>query len=160
MKNTKMNKVLIALDHNPSAQKVAEVGFSLAKTMDAEIVLLNVFSPPFEYTPVTDSMMGFGGYTNTDIQQPDTKLLMKTGIDFLENIKNHLGDAKIKILVKEGAFFEAILETANLSKTDIIVIGSHSKKWLETILLGNTAKEILSHSNIPILIVPIEKKKG
>ncbi|WP_179214525.1 hypothetical protein [Flavobacterium psychrophilum] len=33
-----MNKVLIALDYNPTAQKIAEVGFSLAKSMNAEIM--------------------------------------------------------------------------------------------------------------------------
>jgi hypothetical protein len=33
MKTNKMKKVLIALDYDPTAQKVAEVGFSLAKTM-------------------------------------------------------------------------------------------------------------------------------
>ena len=33
MKTNKMKKVLIALDYYPTAQKVAEEGFSLAKTM-------------------------------------------------------------------------------------------------------------------------------
>jgi len=32
MKPNKMKKILIALDYNPTAQKVAEVGFSIAKS--------------------------------------------------------------------------------------------------------------------------------
>jgi hypothetical protein len=38
MKTNKMKKVLIALDYNPTAQKVAEVGFSMAKSMNAEVI--------------------------------------------------------------------------------------------------------------------------
>lgn len=40
----KMNKILIALDYDPSAQKVAETGFSFAKAMKAEITLLHVMT--------------------------------------------------------------------------------------------------------------------
>ena len=37
-----MKKILIALDYNPTAQKVAEVGFSMAKSMNAKVLLLHV----------------------------------------------------------------------------------------------------------------------
>ena len=46
----KMEKVLIALDYDPSAQKVAETGFSFSKAMKAEIVLLHVMADPQDYT--------------------------------------------------------------------------------------------------------------
>jgi nucleotide-binding universal stress UspA family protein len=39
-----MKKVLIALDYEPPAQKIAETGYILAKAMNAEIVLLHVLS--------------------------------------------------------------------------------------------------------------------
>lgn len=42
MKANKIKKVLIALDYGPTAQKVAEAGFSLAKSMGAEIILVHV----------------------------------------------------------------------------------------------------------------------
>ncbi len=159
MKTIKMNKVLIALDYNPTAEKIAEVGFSLAKAMNAEIILLHVLSTPANYTTIYDPIMGFGGFTNLDLYQPDIELLTNSALDFLENVKKHLGDLSIQTLVKEGNYANTILKAANLSKADIIVIGSHSKKWLETILLGSTTKEVLNQTNIPLLIVPTKKKK-
>ena len=45
----KLNRVLIALDYNPSAQKVAEVGYSIAKTLGAECMLLHILSTPIIY---------------------------------------------------------------------------------------------------------------
>jgi len=38
-----MKKVMIALDYDPTAQKIAEAGYSLAKEMGAEV--LNASSP-------------------------------------------------------------------------------------------------------------------
>ncbi|MDD4972295.1 MAG: universal stress protein, partial [Paludibacter sp.] len=52
MKTLKMKKVLIALDFDPTAQKVAEVGFSLAKSLGAEIVLLHVIVDPIYYSSI------------------------------------------------------------------------------------------------------------
>jgi nucleotide-binding universal stress UspA family protein len=50
MKTNKLKKVLIALDYDPTAQKVAETGYSLAKTMGAEVILLHVISDPVYYS--------------------------------------------------------------------------------------------------------------
>jgi phosphomannomutase len=58
-----MKKVLIALDYNPTAQKVAEAGFSMAKAMGAEVVLLHVVTDPVYYSSAEYSpIMGFSGY--------------------------------------------------------------------------------------------------
>ena len=50
MKTIKMNRVLIAMDYNPTAQKVAEVGFTMAKSMNAEVILLHVITEPQFYS--------------------------------------------------------------------------------------------------------------
>ena len=63
MKTNKVTKVLIALDYNPTAQKVAEVGFSMAKSMNAEVILLHVITDPVFYsTSGYSPIMGFNGY--------------------------------------------------------------------------------------------------
>ncbi len=74
----KLKKVLIALDYNPTAQKVAETGF---------------------------------------------------------------------LLVKEGDFAGTILETAKDLHADLIVMGSHSQKWLENILVGSVTEKVLRHTS-------------
>ncbi len=161
MKTIKMNKVLIALDYNPTATKIAEVGFSLAKAMQAEIVLVHIMSSPANYTPtIYDPIMGFGGFGALDYTSLEqNEQFKKTSLDFLDNVRKHLGDSNISIQVSEGEYAETILEIANQIKADIIVLGTHSKKWLETILLGSTTKEILNQTNIPLFIVPTKKKK-
>lgn len=155
-----MNKVLIALDYDPTAQQVAGTGFSMAKAMHAEITLLHVISDPLyyssvEYSPITGLTDSLG--VDPLLFNGDNRL-KEVSMHFLETIKHNLGDTSIKLLVKEGEFAETILKTAHSQKTDIIVVGSHSHKWLENILLGSVSEKVLNHTLIPVLIVPTRKK--
>lgn len=154
-----MSKVLIALDYNPTAQKVAEAGFELAKSMEAETILLHVISDPIYYSSRDYSpIMGFSGYMNLDpllLNSVDT--LKRASLDYLDKSRHHLGDETIQTMVEEGGYSETILETAIKIDADIIVMGSHSQKWLENILLGSVTEEVLHHTNIPLFIVPTKK---
>jgi nucleotide-binding universal stress UspA family protein len=161
MKTLKMRKVLIALDYNPTAQKVAEVGFSLAKTMGAEVILLHVISDPVYYSSTEYSpIMGFTGYRDIGQLQLDSVDGLKNASQlFLDQSKRHLGDKTIKTIVKEGDFAESILKTAKDFHVDIIVMGSHSQKWLEKIVMGSVTEEVLSQTSIPLFIIPTKKHK-
>jgi len=159
MKTTKMEKVLIAIDYNPTAQKVAEIGFLLAKTMKAEIILLHVISDPIYYTSTDYSpIMGFSGSIDIgQLQLNSVKGLIKASEYFLDKTRHHLGDKKIQTLVKDGDIAETILKTAKNQHADIIVMGSHSRRWLDEIIMGSVAEKVLHHTSISLFIVPTKK---
>lgn len=159
MKTHAMSKVLIALDYDPTAQKIAEVGFSLGKAMNAEITLLHVITDPVYYSSVEYSpIMGLVGETETFPMQLDNlEELKKVTQDFLDKFKHHLGDVNIQTIIAEGSFAEAILKTAKGIHADVIVLGSHSKKWLENIVMGSVTGDVLRQSQIPLFIVPTKK---
>ena len=154
-----MKKVLIALDYDPTAQKVAELGFSLAKTMNAEAILLHVISDLNYY--VSDehiTIMGFAGYSDvSQLQLNSVDELKKASQQFLNKSKQHLGDETIQTLVKDGDYAEAILKTAEDLHADIIVMGSHGRKWLEKIVMGSVTEKVLSQTSIPLCIIPTKK---
>ena len=154
-------KALIALDYDPTAQKVAEAGFSMAKSMGAEVVLLHVISDPVYYSSAEYSpIMGFSGYMELDpIQLESIDGLIKASQVFLDKSKEHLGDETIKTLVKEGDFADTILKTAKSEHADVIVMGSHSRKWLENMVMGSVTEKVLHHTSIPLLIIPTKKHK-
>lgn len=161
MKTIKMKRVLIALDYDPTAQKVAEVGFTMAKSMNAEVILLHVITDPVFYSTAGYSpVMGFTGYMDmAPVQFESIDGLKNASLQFLEKSKHHLSDKTIRTLVKEGDFADAILETAQELKAEIIVIGSHSRKWLENIVMGSVTEKVLHNTSIPLFIVPTKKKK-
>ena len=156
-----MKKVLIALDYDPTAQKVAEVGYDLAKSMGAEITLLHVISDPVFYSSSDYSpIMGFSGYLNNDPLQLNTMEVLKSAsLNFLAKSRNHLGDSAINVDAEEGDVAEIILKTAKKIHADLIVMGSHSHKWLENIVMGSVTGEVLKDTTIPLYIIPTKKHK-
>jgi nucleotide-binding universal stress UspA family protein len=153
-------KVLLALDYNPTATKIAEIGFSFAKAMHAEVTLLHVVENEVYYTSfLTSPITGFGDFDSaTFYQYMNADGLSDAANYYLDKIKKHLDDSKIKTLVENGDFAEVILKTAKHLKADLIVMGSHSQKWLEQILIGSTTENVLNQTTIPLLIIPTKKK--
>jgi nucleotide-binding universal stress UspA family protein len=159
MKTNHMKKVLIALDYNPTAQKVAEVGFSMAKAMNAEVFLLHVISDPVYYSSTEYSpIMGFNGFMETgQLQLNNIDALKKASLHFLDKSRLHLGDKTIHTLVEEGDFADSILKSAKVLHADIIVMGSHSRKWLENIVMGSVTEKVLHKTSVPLFIIPTKK---
>ena len=150
-----MNRVFIALDYNPTAQKVAEVGYSIAKAMGADCMLIHILSSPIIYTSVNyDPIMGFSGFEALENYQLNSELLSKSAFNYLEKVKKHLGDSNIEIVVKDGEFDFEIIKVATSYKADLIVMGSHSQQWLEKIFIGSTTEGIIQNSTIPTVVVP------
>jgi nucleotide-binding universal stress UspA family protein len=155
-----MKKVMIALDYDPTAKKVADVGFSLAKTMNAEVTLLHVMSDPVYYSLTEFSqVMGFTSPLEAEPLQINTiDGIKKATQNFLDQSKRYLGDETIQTLLKGGDFADTILNTAKELKADVIVLGSHSRKWLEEILMGSVTEKVLNNTSIPLFIVPTKKR--
>ncbi|MFZ4547027.1 MAG: universal stress protein [Bacteroidales bacterium] len=160
METTKPIKVLIALDYDPTAKKIADAGYKMAKAMKAEVVLLHVISDPVYYASVEYSpIMGLTDSLGVDpMKFEGVNRLNEVSQHFLDGIKHHLGDKSIQTIVFEGDFAESILKSAKDQHAGIIVLGSHSHKWLENIILGSVAEKVLRHSTIPLFIVPTKKR--
>lgn len=145
--------VLIALDYDPTAQFVSESGYLLGKSMGAEVVLLHVITEPVAYTTAYLNYMDLGPLQLDHHDGPK-----KAAQLFLNKSKEHLGDLNIQILVRKGDFADTILETAISLDADVIVMGSHSHRWLEDLLLGSVTESVLKQSKIPLFIVPTQKQ--
>lgn len=151
-----MKKVLIALDYDPVAQKIAESGYALAKAMHAQVILLHIVSDAAYYSSLNYSpMMGFDSFNNFDIVQTGAiEELRKAALNFLQESKTHLKDDTIETVIREGDFGDCILDTAKEVNADVIVMGSHGRRGLDKILLGSVAEKVLHKSSIPLFIIP------
>jgi nucleotide-binding universal stress UspA family protein len=156
-----MKKILIAIDYNPTAQKIVEAGYSLAKSMNAEITLLHVVADYTYYSSLDYSpIMGFDSFSNLGMLQTNTVTeLQSAAEDYLQKTKAHLGDPAIKTLVRDGDSGSAILDAAKELNADIIVLGSHSRRGLEKILMGSVAEKVLRSSDIPLFIIPVTENE-
>jgi len=152
MKTTTIKKVLIAMDYSETAQTVAEKGFSIAKALNAETILLHVISE----LPVYYSSYAYMHELQVEVS-PDVR---KSTQEFLIKVKKHLGDESIQTVLKDGVdIATTILDTAKVLNVDLIVIGSHSRKWLEDIIMGSEVAEVLRKTTIPLYVIPTKKQK-
>lgn len=158
MKTNQIKQVLVAVDYDPTAQMVAEQGYSLAKSMGAEITFLHVITDPTYYASTEFSpILGIGGYIETAQIQLDTvDGLRNAAQHFLDKTKRHLEDENIQTIVNEGDIAETILETAKEINADIIVLGSRTQKWLENILAGSVTEDVMKQTGIPLFTIPIK----
>ena len=154
-----MKKILIALDFNPSAQKVAEEGYAIAKALGAEVTLVHVKAEANYYSSVGHvTVIGFSGHLKKDKPKPpdiiDPDAISQ---EFLNKAMLHLGNDAIKTKVGGGACAEALINTAKELELDLIIIGSHSRRWFENDSLGSVTKKVLLNSSIPVLVIPTNK---
>ena len=99
----------MAIDYNPCAQKVAEMGYEYARSMNAEICIVHAIADIAYYSMEYSAIMGFDGFgpdcsfNNVEEQEKEAKR-------FLETVVKHLGDETIQIKVVDGKTAEAILQ--------------------------------------------------
>ena len=158
-----MKKILIAIDYNPTAQDIAKKGYELAKSMNAEVTLLHVVADYTYYSSLDYSpIMGFDSFSNLGVLQTNTVAeLQNAANDYLDKTKRYLDDETIKTVVKDGDSGQEIIDAAKEMDVDVIVMGSHSRRGLEKILMGSVAEKVLRNSTLPLFIIPVvenEKK--
>ncbi len=154
-------KVLIAIDYNTNATKIVDIAYSFAKAMKAEITLIHVVENEVYYTSfITSPITGIVDFDSaTFYQYMNSESLISAANYYLDKIKKHLKDSKVHTIVERGNFADVILSTAKDLKVDLIIMGSHSQKWLEQVLIGSTTEKVLNHTQIPLLIIPTKRKK-
>jgi nucleotide-binding universal stress UspA family protein len=156
-----MKKVLIAVDYDPAAQKIAEEGYALAKSMGAQAILLHVISDYFYYSSLDYSpILGYDSFSNLGALQTGTSEdLHKAAQNYLDATKKHLGDPGIESVIKEGDFGGIIIETSKELNVDVIVMGTHGRRGIDKILMGSVAEKVLRNSTIPMFIIPTKEEE-
>lgn len=148
-----MKKVLIAIDYNSTAQHVAETGYAIAKAIQADIVLVHVFSEAAYYANEYSPIMEYkGNYTDGTVALVED--IKYEAVSFLFNTALHLGDENIKKKVLEGETTKAILSYSIECEASLIVMGSHRHKGIERFIVTDEAVHMVKHSTIPLLIIP------
>jgi nucleotide-binding universal stress UspA family protein len=154
--------VLVALDYEPSAQLVAETGYTIANGLGAEVVLMHVVADNVYYTtPEYSPVMGFTGFSSSNVmEQIGVEELKIASKDYLNISKHHLGDDSIRTMVVEGDTAESILKTAEEIGAGLIVMGSHNRRGLDKMLMGNSAEDVLKKSTIPLMVFPTKENEN
>lgn len=151
-----MKKVLIAIDYNPSSEKVAGKGYELAKILGASVCLIHVMAEVAHYGMRYPTFLGYEGYDAGSVDIGIENDLRAISEDYLETAANHLNDPSVATHLSEGDAANAILDYADVWKADLLVIGTHSHSILEKLFMGTVASTILEKTKVPVYVVPVK----
>lgn len=140
--------LLVPIDGSKLSDKAVIHAAALAKAIGARITLMHV-------VPEYPMQIYAEGVSVTMVSRRDFAKAMKDeATKLLERAAAKVKDAEVDTLQVTGnAPWEAILAGAKKSKADTIVMASHGRRGIASLLLGSETTKVLTHSKIPVLVV-------
>lgn len=143
--------ILIATDGSELATKALEHGLALAKRDNARVTFVTVTEPSPAFDIVQDALQGRPdpiGHFDSAIAAAANRIL-----DDAARRANAHGVACARIHVKDQHPAAGIVAAVQDNGCDLIVMASHGRRGVSRLLLGSQAYEVLTHCNVPALIV-------
>lgn len=140
-------RILLATDGSPSAQAAADLAGQLAQLAGAEVTVVFAFHSVPRYLGEPEVGERLARYTaeGQRLVDPLTESLTGLGVDAVSE-------------VLEGPPEDAILRVAEARQCDLIVMGSRGHGGVSSLLLGSVSQKVLSHSQVPVLVVKASKQ--
>lgn len=155
------NKILIPVDFSAYSLKACEFGFNLAKSENAEVIMLHVY-----FTPMYASSLPYGDVFNYQSQISDEES-MKTIIQKVHSDLNALSekikekvasgefpDVKYSCILREGIPEEEIMRYAKEHRPKVIIMGTRGKNQKDFDLIGSVTAEVIDRSRTAVLAIP------
>lgn len=143
--------ILVPTDGSPLSNKAARTAVDLARQSKARITAMYVMTP---YAPPSD--MSEIAISPEDHSPAAYKARAeKEAAAALRRIQRAAAAAKVPfsaLSVTAPAPWEAIVDSARAKRCDVIVMGSHGRQGLASLLLGSQTSKVLSHSKKPVLV--------
>ncbi|MDX8468264.1 universal stress protein [Mesorhizobium sp. VK23B] len=144
--------ILIATDGSELAGKGVAHGLELAKGLGAAVTFVTV-SEPFPALAWGGAM---AGYVAADELTNYEESASKYAREVLEKCKaeaDKLGVGAKVLHVENRTPAEGILDTARTQACDLIVMASHGRRGIGRLVLGSQTAEVVSLTEIPVLVV-------
>ncbi len=143
-------RILVATDGSKLSTKAVNSAIDLAASLGAELVALKVI-PRYPQSYFEGSIP----LSADDVARVEQRWA-DDGRQVVEDVKA-MGEArgvKVKaILAKSDVVSDALIAAAKKHKADLIVMASHGRKGVKRLLLGSETQQVLTHSEIPVLVL-------
>lgn len=141
------SRIFVPLDGSPRAERALEVAARLAHGADGTVILASVVSPMSVYAPAlampVDAQMTIDG----EIAAAKEYLARVRAGEALRGLKT---EAHIGLATPAAA---ELVDLAQATHTDVIVMCSHGRTGLMRWALGSVAQQVVRSSPIPVLVL-------
>ena len=151
--NEKMKTILFPTDFSTNALHAAQYAGMIAKGMNANVFLLNVYSIPtiseYQLPNEIEKFINLNkSFASDNLREFTVKFIEKTG----------LSQDRIKQRIEYGYIADKILDTAREIKADMIVMGTKGASNILDKWLGTNAGNVMKTAECPVWIIPQNAK--
>ena len=143
--------ILVPIDGSPLSLKAAGEAAELAKSMKAKITTVYVvppFEPPYEGDGVAFAARNF----SPAIHEARHERFANEAFAKVEAAAARVKVKVSRLKVEGRAPWRSIIDSAKAKKCDVIVMASHGRGGIGTLLLGSETNKVLAHSRTPVLV--------
>ena len=145
-------KILIATDGSELAQKGVAHGLELAKGLGATVAFVTV-SEPFPALAWGGAMAGYVAADELVNYEASARKYARELLGKCKAEADAKGVGSKGIHIENRTPAEAILEVAGAESSDLIIMASHGRRGLGRLVLGSQTAEVVSLTQIPVLVV-------
>ena len=141
-------RILFPTDGSEITAKALTQALGMAKLTGAELCVLAV-KEPFPYSAISE-MQPVPPQEFFDAQE-------RVAAGRVKAVSDAAAAAGVKTsghTVEAMHPWEAILEHAKNQGCDLVVMASHGRRGVSALLLGSETQKVLTHSTLPVLVVP------
>lgn len=139
-----IRRIVCPIDFSPTAQHALDHAAELARSCNADLVLLHVV-PELDYP-----IRGLGMAQAFPHLREELHTRAK---EHLAEVQKGLKNVKSTLELRDGVPHDAILECAKAVAADMIVMGTHGHTGIKHALLGSSAERVVRLSTCPVLTV-------
>jgi nucleotide-binding universal stress UspA family protein len=138
-----IKKILVPTDFSAHADEAFRVAHTLARAIEAEVVLFHIAHPP--------AVVSGGG-----------RLLINPGTGKTANLWDRFqnilpNDSRVRVehqvIIADRPSAKHILEILDKLGCDLIVMGTHGRSWLKHLLFGSVTEEVVRLAHCPVTVV-------
>ena len=138
-----IQQVLVAIDRSAMAGEALKRAISITKEKSAKLIVIHVIEPLFLEVPYAKS-----------VDEDKIRQKLTEEIDRL----NSQAQVEYILFIESGPAAGTIGHTAEKIQADLLVVGSHGKKEIQSNHFGSTTLKLIQRTHIPVLVVKNEVK--
>ena len=142
--------ILVATDGTTLSKKAVQSAIELAAAVGANLVAVYVV-PRYPVSYFEGGIaISIEDVARTEKQWSDKG---QGVVDAVQQAGRAEGVQTEAVVVQSDLVAESIMSAAKKYKCDLVVMASHGRKGIKRVLLGSETQHVLTHSDVPVLVL-------
>ena len=139
--------LLLPTDGSDASQRTVLEGVRLAKEFNAKITGISVV-PEFHLLTFNTTMIE----DTREVFTAESRSQANKYLTVLNKAADEAGvPCEIEVVLSDHPY-EAIIHAAKNKGCELIIMASHGRRGMQSILIGSETQKVLTHSKIPVLV--------